>query len=732
MMKTATNDLASAAESTVATLNIVQSYDAAIKSPTSSRVHIQAPNPTVDASPATPNHVCCVIDVSGSMCGAAKSKDEHGNDAEDIGLSILDIVKFSTMVISQSLNAHDKLSIVSYSDNAKVVLTPIHMTPEGKEKVKSVLVALKPTFRTNLFAGLKAGVNQAHEAGNEYVSSIFILTDGVPNIHPPNSYEQDIAELLRETPVFGSISSFGFGYQLDSKLLVDISTMGGGYYSFIPDAGMVGTCFINALANSRCAYGVRPVLKISGCDFETLKETGIMKSKKDLSDEGQMKMSLTDVTLDGRYETSVVDNVICVKLPPLRYGSSVDIMLNPVLFQQNEDGISINLRFKTVGGGSTDVVVENADGNAADELFHSKRVQFVKDAFFMSFDRYQSASASRNTFLSPTLEKSDPNHVDLDLLYQDMKGQATEAIGDQSSFETWGKHYLLSLSTAHLHQFCNNFKDPGVQIYGNGSLFSSLQDTLDDIFEKVPPPTPSRRVANYSSSSQGPVQMSQVFNNQNAVCVHGGTIVTVKYPYQQNSSSSRIANINICNIKKGDFILTANGDYVEVECLVETVVADKVLQPPFDLIKVGQLLVTPYHPVKVDQQSDWQFPIDIMVNKLLLPNDDSHATAYSVYNLVLKMGQRHNAVIMNGIEAITLAHGITNNATLQHSYFGTDKVVSDLEKTEGWIGGHVVLTESDIKRDTLSGCISHISGMNSGVEEVTIAKITNSCAPCAA
>jgi len=26
----------------------------------------------------------------------------------------------------------------------------------------------------------------------------------------------------------------------------------------------------------------------------------------------------------------------------------------------------------------------------------------------------------------------------------------------------------------------------------------------------------------------------------------------------------------------------------------------------------------------------------------------------------------------------------------------------------------------------------HISGMNGGVEEVTIAKITNSCAPCAA
>jgi len=452
-------------------------------------------------------------------------------------------------------------------------------------------------------------------------------------------------------------------------------------------------------------------------------------------DKEKKTMSVSDVTLDGRYETVVVGSDICVKLPPLRYGSNVDIMLNPVLFQKNADGIRMNLSFNTVGGNPINVAVTNADGNAADELFHSKRVQFVKDAFSMSFDSYRNTSTSRNTFLSATTD-SDPNHADLDLLYQDMKGQATEAIGDERSFATWGKHYLLSLSTAHLHQFCNNFKDPGVQVYGNGLLFSSLQDSLDDIFEKVPPPTPSRRVSG-SSSSAAPVQMSQVFNNQNAVCVHGGTIVTVKYPSLleidstkslcTTSSSSGIVDINICNIKKGDFILTANGTYVEVECLVETVVADKVSQPPFDLIKVGQLLVTPYHPVKVDQQSDWQFPMDMMLSS----NEDQHATAYSVYNLVLKKGQRHNAVIMNGVEAITLAHGITNNATLQHSYFGTDKVVSDLEKTEGWVDGHVVLTESNIKRDTSSGCISHISGMNAGVEEVTIAKITNSCVLCA-
>jgi len=734
------NALTSIATSTQATIHVV--HGESNKGLSSARLHIQTPNPNVDqvdASLTTPNHVCCVIDISGSMCGAAKSKDEHGNDAEDIGLSILDIVKFATLVISQSLNAQDKLSIITYSDNAAIALPPTKMTPDGKVIVQTVLKGIAPSFRTNLFAGLKLGVKQAHEVGNEYVNSIFILTDGVPNIHPPHSYERDIAELLAETPVFGSISSFGFGYQLDSKLLVDIATMGGGYYSFIPDAGMVGTCFINALANSRCAYGVHPVLKISGCDFGRLTELGIIKQGEE--------RSITAVTLDECYVATLDDNAIYVELPPLRYGSNVDVMLKPSLLQHNMDGIEMKLIFNTVGGSTVNLDVVNGEGNAAADLFHSTRALFVKDALLMSFDVYHNVSASRNIF-SSVAEESAPSNSNLAALYQDMKGQATEAIADEQSFTTWGKHYLLSLSTAHLHQFCNNFKDPGVQVYGTGALFSSLQDSLDDIFEKVPPPVPSRHRG--ASTSSQTVQMSRVFNNQNAVCVHGGTIVTVKNQSSQKiegnidddnvnslcTSSSKVTNIAICNIKKGDFILTANGTYVKVDCLVETYVEDKMVQPPFNLIRVGRLRVTPYHPVKLNKQSDWQFPIHITRNKLMLPNDDHHdATAYSVYNLVLESGQRHNAVIMDGIESITLGHGITNNVTLQHSYFGTDKVVSDLERMEGgngWKSGHIVLRESDVRRDAATGYICHISEMKEEAEEVTIVNNSNLCAPCAA
>ena len=46
-----------------------------------------------------------------------------------------------------------------------------------------------------------------------------------------------------------SLNTFGFGYNIESKLLSELATDGGGAYGFIPDCSFVGTVFINALAN---------------------------------------------------------------------------------------------------------------------------------------------------------------------------------------------------------------------------------------------------------------------------------------------------------------------------------------------------------------------------------------------------------------------------------------------------------------------------------------------------
>ncbi len=46
-----------------------------------------------------------------------------------------------------------------------------------------------------------------------------------------------------------AVNTFGFGYQLNSKLLEDICILGNsGSYAFIPDGSFVGTIFVNAIS----------------------------------------------------------------------------------------------------------------------------------------------------------------------------------------------------------------------------------------------------------------------------------------------------------------------------------------------------------------------------------------------------------------------------------------------------------------------------------------------------
>ena len=68
-----------------------------------------------------------------------------------------------------------------------------------------------------------------------------------------------------------SISTFGFGYELDSELLQELAEEGDGSYAFIPDSGFVGTVFVNALSNllSTAATGLRLSLEADeeGCEI---------------------------------------------------------------------------------------------------------------------------------------------------------------------------------------------------------------------------------------------------------------------------------------------------------------------------------------------------------------------------------------------------------------------------------------------------------------------------------
>lgn len=88
--------------------------------------------------------------------------------------------------------------------------------------------------------------------------------------------------------------------------------------------------------------------------------------------------------------------------------------------------------------------------------------------------------------------KGEQNQVDaakvqLGALLKDIEGEALTAFKYQNYIDQWGIHYLPSIANAHLGQYCNNFKDPGVQKYG-GELFNLMKDDSETIFNNLPPP----------------------------------------------------------------------------------------------------------------------------------------------------------------------------------------------------------------------------------------------------
>jgi hypothetical protein len=153
---------------------------------------------------------------------------------------------------------------------------------------------------------------------------------------------------------------------------------------------------------------------------------------------------------------------------------------------------------------------------------------------------------------------ADGNDAFVKDLLTDLTGQVHEAITRADWFKKWGVHFLPSLTRklinfldtlfidnlfllgAHLLQYCNNFKDPGVQNYGQGTLFSAVRDEMDTIFCALPAPKPSQTGAQIDMS---------VFHNASGGCFYGGCTVSL-----MNGTTKLIKNV-----KPGDRMVPHGG-----------------------------------------------------------------------------------------------------------------------------------------------------------------------------
>ncbi|GAB4529185.1 MAG: VWA domain-containing protein [Anaerolineales bacterium] len=162
--------------------------------------------PAAHNTPPPPVNLCLVVDVSTSMGG-----------------SRLDVVKSTAISLIRQLKPSDRISLVTFSDHAEVILTGWQSGQPGD--VETDIRMLRASGGTEIYQGLEAGYKLVRRYFNpQHINHIVLLTDG-------RTYgdEERCLSLAREARQHGiGISSLGIGDQWNDAFLDKLSDITGG------------------------------------------------------------------------------------------------------------------------------------------------------------------------------------------------------------------------------------------------------------------------------------------------------------------------------------------------------------------------------------------------------------------------------------------------------------------------------------------------------------------------
>ena len=466
-------------------------------------------------------------------------------------------------------------------------------------------------------------------------------------------------------PLPASIHTFGFGYGLRSGLLKSLAEYGNGNYAFIPDAGMLATVFVHAVANLQSTYATNSTLTLSypsSLQLEEVSENSVTKESP-----------ATDPSCNM--------TTLRVSLGNLQFGQSRDLFFR---VSSASGGLMVSAQLECspkLGptAAQLKIISEHAfsdqSGVSEAEAAYTESRALLTHVLSSMFElgpdlehrgQFQTETALQQTVAKlikdiPAKKYNDEANQSLmkDLNGPQPQGQVSIATSKADYWRRWGVHYLPSYYGAHARQICNSFKDPGPLRYGVDSpLFIQCRDRLSEAFDDLPAPEPSRpsppaysagRSAQSPAQVRAPIQMS-VYQQARGVCFAGSTSVEL--------ASGRAVPIR--RLRRGVKVRTPTGTR-KVAMVLRTAVADE------PLCRVGDdLLVTPWHPICLDDSKTWTFPA--------LAATSAVRYTGSVYSVLLQRdhnAQSHAIRVAGCSWGVTLGHGLTTGMDARaHHFFG--------------------------------------------------------------
>jgi hypothetical protein len=169
---------------------------------------------------ASPFNLVVVVDTSGSMDVAGK----------------MDFVKEGLVLMLDSLDDNDTLSIVSYDSVARVEMGPTMVTDEDKPFIVEIIENLDPGGSTNLNAGMVQGYELAMKniTDNESIHRVMLLSDGMVT-----AGEDNLAAILDNSAKYNEegigITTIGVGTDFNFDLMYGLANQGNGNFYFLED-----------------------------------------------------------------------------------------------------------------------------------------------------------------------------------------------------------------------------------------------------------------------------------------------------------------------------------------------------------------------------------------------------------------------------------------------------------------------------------------------------------------
>merc|ERR1719399_2822761 len=208
-----------------------------------------------------------------------------------------------------------------------------------------------------------------------------------------------------------------------------------------------------------------------------------------------------------------------------------------------------------------------------------------------------------------------------------------------ANWRKWGQHYCRTFPLMLRAERRSNFRDQALQHFGKDAM------GRESLFE--------------DQSNEAEMKFS-----------------TLKAPEPSLLAPRPAMGVPVAGAAAGAALLTPSGAAARVRCVVLTECAGG--RALLSQLPGGGPALTEWHPVIDAATRRWRFPV-------MLGTPTMRKCAH-VVNFLL---ESEHVVLVDGTPCVTLAHGLSG-AVVAHEYWGTDAVVRDLQRRDGWADGRVV------------------------------------------